>query len=163
MKVYVSTFHKYNNGSLRGDWIDIEGHDRESFLDACRELHSDEVDPELMFQSWEGVPNPLASESSLAEELWEFIELREDEREIVAAYWEECTGFVTPIQEALDAFIDKHDSQEEFAEWYCRECYSETLDKLPSWLVQSIDWQMVWNATLHYQFMEGNGFYFSRE
>ena len=163
MKVYVSTLHKYNSGSLRGGWIDLEGHDRESFLAACRELHPDEADPELMFQSWEGAPKPLASESCLADGLWEFIELREDEREIVSAYWAECTGFVTPIQEALDAYVGKYDSPEKFAEWHCREVYSEAFDNLPVWLDYAIDWENVWNCTLRHEFMEGNGFYFHRE
>lgn len=163
MKVYVSTYAKYNNGSLKGDWIDLEGHDRESFLAACRELHSDEVDPEFMFQSWEGVPRQLASESSLHEELWEFADLSEEEREIVSAYWEECAGFVTPIREALDAFVGKFDSPDEFAEEHCRECYSEAFENLPSWLEQSINWEWVWNGTLRYEFTEGNGFYFRRE
>lgn len=163
MKVYVSTCAKYNNGSLKGDWIDLEGHDRESFLEACRELHADETDPEFMFQSWEGIPKPLASESSLHEELWEFIELRDDEREIVTAFWEECTGFVTPIRDALDAFVGKFDSPEEFAEWHCLEVYSEVFENLPTWLEQSIDWESVWSGTLRYEFTEGNGFYFRME
>ena len=163
MKVYVSTYAKYNSGSLKGDWIDLEGHDRESFLAACRELHSDEGDSEFMFQDWEGIPKPLASERSLRDELWEFVELNDDEREIIAAHWEECTGFVTPIREALDAYVGKYDSPEEFAEWHCREVYSEVFEDLPTWLEQSIDWGSVWNGTLRYEFMEGNGLFFRRE
>lgn len=163
MKVYVSTFQKYNSGSLKGGWIDLEGHDRESFLAACRELHSDEKYPEFIFQDWEGVPKPLASESSLHDELWEFVALREEKREIVTAYWSECTGFVTPIHEALDAFVGKYDSPEAFAEWYCLECYYESLTNLPTWLRQAIDLESVWHGTLRHEFTEGNGFFFRRE
>lgn len=163
MKVYVSTYEKYNNGSLRGDWIDLDWHDRETFLAACCELHPDETAPEFMFQSWEGVPKVLASESSLQEELWEFIKLNEEQREIVSAYWEECAGFITPIREALDAYVGKYDSPEEFAEKYCYEHYSKAFQNLPSWLEYSVDWERVWNCTLRYEFTEGNGFYFSRE
>ena len=55
-RVYVGTYAKYNNGSIKGAWIDLEGLDENSFHDACLELHKDESDPELMFQDFEGFP-----------------------------------------------------------------------------------------------------------
>ncbi|HMP91047.1 MAG TPA: antirestriction protein ArdA, partial [Kiritimatiellia bacterium] len=55
-RVYVGTYAKYNDGSIAGEWIDLEGHDADSFRDACLELHKDEADPELMFQDFEGFP-----------------------------------------------------------------------------------------------------------
>jgi len=49
-KVYVGTYHKYNNGSIDGDWLDLsEYSNKQDFLEACAELHQDENDPELMF------------------------------------------------------------------------------------------------------------------
>jgi antirestriction protein len=61
--VYVGTFAKYNSGSIKGAWIKLEGHDAETFQAACLELHSDESDPELMFQDFEGFPRAFYSES----------------------------------------------------------------------------------------------------
>lgn len=48
-KIYVGTYSKYNNGSIDGKWITISDYNTyEEFVDACRELHSDESDPEFM-------------------------------------------------------------------------------------------------------------------
>lgn len=62
--VYVGTYHQYNCGSIFGKWFDLTDFDDEdAFYDACRTLHAGEEDPELMFQDWEGIPSPFASES----------------------------------------------------------------------------------------------------
>ena len=53
-RIYVSTYVKYNENSIFGKWLDLSDYsDSEEFYDACRELHSDEEDLELMFQDWE--------------------------------------------------------------------------------------------------------------
>ncbi len=52
--VYVGTWHKYNCGSIAGRWFDLTTFDDErDFFAACRALHQDEADPELMFQDYE--------------------------------------------------------------------------------------------------------------
>ena len=54
MKVYVGTFRKYNEGSIEGAWIDLDKFaNYEEFIAACRKLHADETDPELMIQDVE--------------------------------------------------------------------------------------------------------------
>ncbi len=61
--VYVGTWHKYNCGSIAGRWFDLTTFDDErDFFAACRALHQDETDPELMFQDYEGFPGNMASE-----------------------------------------------------------------------------------------------------
>ncbi|WP_252861681.1 antirestriction protein ArdA, partial [Shigella sonnei] len=61
--VYVGTWHKYNCGSIAGRWFDLTTFDDErDFFAACRALHQDEADPELMFQDYEGFPGNMASE-----------------------------------------------------------------------------------------------------
>ena len=53
-RVYVGTYNKYNNGSLFGKWLDLSDYsDKDEFMEACRELHKDEQDPEYMFQDIE--------------------------------------------------------------------------------------------------------------
>lgn len=70
--VYVGTWHKYNCGSIFGQWFDLTDFDDEDdFQEACRELHANEADPEFMFQDWEGIPSDFASESSVE---WAFID-----------------------------------------------------------------------------------------
>ena len=64
MRVYVGTYEKYNNGNLKGKFLPIElFEDSNSFYEACKNLHSDESDPELMFQDWEEIPEGLIGES----------------------------------------------------------------------------------------------------
>lgn len=79
MRVYVGTYAKYSNGSLAGAWLDLEDYaDTTEFLAACSELHTDEDDPEFMFQDWEGIPGTLITESSIAPEVWEVLEAMDD-------------------------------------------------------------------------------------
>ena len=57
-RVYVSTYGKYNDGNLKGAWLNLEDFSNaEAFYAACRKLHSDEHDPEIMFQDFEGFPS----------------------------------------------------------------------------------------------------------
>lgn len=72
-RVYVGTYNKYNNGSLFGKWLDLSDYSgKDEFLEACRELHEDEQDPELMFQDIENIPEALISESWLSDKFFEF-------------------------------------------------------------------------------------------
>lgn len=67
--VYVSTYKKYNNGSLDGEWVKLTDFaDYDEFMDYLRELHSDESCPEFMFQDFEGFPRELYSEYGMDEE-----------------------------------------------------------------------------------------------
>ena len=63
-RVYVGTYNKYNSGSLFGKWLDLSDYsDKDEFMEACRELHKDDQDPEFMFQDYENIPEALISES----------------------------------------------------------------------------------------------------
>lgn len=137
-RVYVGTYAKYNVGSLKGGWLDLEDYyDNEQFYEACAELHEDEEDPEFMFQDWEGVPSKFKSESSIEEGLWEYLDLYDDDKEIVEAYWDWVWDSAT-IEQARDAYQGKYRSEEEFAECYTEEIYGE----VPQHLV--VDWQATW-------------------
>ncbi|EJN4353388.1 antirestriction protein ArdA [Escherichia coli] len=62
--VYVGTWRKYNGGSIAGRWFDLTSFDDErGFFEACRELHQDEADPELMFQDYEAYARDLFLDS----------------------------------------------------------------------------------------------------
>lgn len=72
--VYCGTYHKYNNGSIAGAWMNLADYTtKKKFLAACRELHKDESDPELMFQDWEHIPTSMVSEGSVSDEIWHVI------------------------------------------------------------------------------------------
>lgn len=138
-KVYVGTYCKYNNGSIEGDWLDLEDYDdKEDFIKACLELHSDEDDPELMFQDWEEIPSRYITESSIDEDLWEWLKLSEDERAIVTTYFEEVDESASP-EHALEAYDGEHDSEEDWA----REFWDQTgmASELPKHAQNYIDYK----------------------
>ena len=73
-RVYVSTYKKYSEGSIKGQWLDLEDYDdRDDFLRACRELHADEDDPECMFQDFEGIPREFVGECYIKPEFWDYM------------------------------------------------------------------------------------------
>lgn len=72
-KVYVGTYHKYNEGSLFGKWMKLSDYEsKEDFLGACGRLHKNEADPEFMYQDYEELPEEFYRESSV-EDVWPFI------------------------------------------------------------------------------------------
>lgn len=73
--VYVGTYAKYNAGSLKGEWLDLEDYNcKDEFINACLELHADEDDPELMFQDHEDVPSFFITECSIDENFWDYMQ-----------------------------------------------------------------------------------------
>jgi len=89
MRVYVGTYAKYNDGNLFGKWLDLEDYtDLDEFYEACAGIHTDEEDPELMFQDWEGVPDGMVSECSIDPKCWDLIEAYDKfgEEEVSAYY-----------------------------------------------------------------------------
>lgn len=76
MKIYVGTYKKYNEGNLFGRWMDLEYYsNKEAFIKECKRLHSDESNPELMFQDYEGIHKSLINESYIDDEIYNYIEL----------------------------------------------------------------------------------------
>jgi len=72
--VYVSTYAKYNAGAPAGAWLNLDDYaDRDEFIEAARDLHANESDPEFMYQDWEGLPSALVSESTIEDEVWDYI------------------------------------------------------------------------------------------
>lgn len=127
-RLYVGTYAKYNAGNLAGSWLDLEDYaDKDEFLAACQELHADESDPELMFQDYEDIPESLYSESAISSQIWDWLELDEDERIIADIYADVCVKF--DIDKARDCFAGKADSLED----WCAEFLEETglLNQIP--------------------------------
>lgn len=72
--VYVGTYARYRSGSLFGKWFDLDEYDdKDEFIDACKEFHKAESDPELMFQGWEDIPNKFISEGHIKPEFWDYM------------------------------------------------------------------------------------------
>ena len=114
--VYVGTWHKYNCGSIAGRWFDLTTFDDErDFFAACRALHQDETDPELMFQDYEGFPGNMASECHIN---WAWVEgfrqARDEGCEEAYRLWVDDTG-ETDFDSFRDAWWGEADSEEAFA------------------------------------------------
>ena len=125
-RIYVGTYAKYNEGSLRGKWIDLsECYDQDEFMEVCHELHQDEEEPELMFQDWGNIPDSLIDESNLEENFFELRDeldrLNDTEKE---AFWTWVEGNnIKLTQDAYDLvksfqsdYIGSYASREDFAE-----------------------------------------------
>ena len=137
-KIYVGTYAKYNSGSIFGEWIDAGDYsDKEDFIEACKELHKDEPDPELMFQDYEGFPSVFYGESDIDSRLWDWLALDESNREIVEVWLSEnsiCNS--EDLQSIIDSYTGQYDSWEDYAEQITNECHS-----IPEHLENYIDWE----------------------
>ena len=153
--VYVGTYEKYNNGSIKGAWVDLTlFSDHDAFIDHCKELHKDEEDPELMYQDFENFPKEYYSESSIDPDLWEFINLDDDDRAMFEAYKE--AGLDGSIDDARDAYSGQFDSDIDFTMELLESCGDIPKD-LPSYI--SIDWEST-ARNIMFDYSEANGYYF---
>lgn len=149
-RLYVGTYAKYNDGVLFGKWFDLSDYSsKEEFLAACYELHEDEADPELMFQDFEGFPKSFYHESSVPDELWDWLALDESDREILALYKYAVNEDGT-IEDARDSFAGTAESEAAFAENMAEEL-GEIPKDFPAWI--QIDWQGSWNGGLRFDYI----------
>lgn len=137
-RIYVGTYAKYSSGSIAGKWLDLDDYtDKESFLEACKELHKDEQDPEFMFQDYEGFPKAYYSESYIPDGLFDWLELDDDDRELLAVY-QEGIDDSGDVEQAREAFMGRGYNSE--ADW-AAEWLEETggLEDVPDRLKNYID------------------------
>ena len=151
-RVYVGTYAKYNSGSIAGQWLDLAefAGDKDGFMDRCREIHADESDPEFMFQDFEGFPRAFYGESGLADGLWEWLELDEEDRELLAVYHEATGNDDGTIDDAREAFAGRFDSEADFCEDLAEQTGALPKD-FPTWI--SIDWQATWESSLRHEYV----------
>ena len=133
-QIYVGTYAKYNNGSLFGKWLELSDYsDLEEFIEACKELHNDEEDPELMFQDWEEIPEGLINESWLSENFFSLRDatetLKDDQQEAFLVWCNNGSYNVTSedannlLSNFKDAYCGKYASEEDYAYEYVENCY----------------------------------------
>lgn len=133
-KVYVSTYKKYNEGSLSGGWINISDYsDKEGFYEACRELHKDEEDAEFMFQDYENIPENLISESWISGNFFTLRDAVEDlgdtEQEAFFVWCNYKSRDLSEddaddlVRDFQDEYQGQYDDEEDFAYQIVGECY----------------------------------------
>ena len=132
--IYVGTYSKYNNGSLFGKWMSLSKYsDIGEFHKACKELHKDEEDPELMFQDWENIPDALIGECWLSEKFFplrDSIKMLNKEQQKAFFIWfnnesrdisKEDTDILVSIFQ--DGYCGKYDNEEDYAMQYVEDCH----------------------------------------
>lgn len=116
-RIYVSSYAKYNAGSLAGAWLDLSDYaDKDDFIAAAEALVK-EPDPELMFSDWESIPDGMVGESWINPEVWEWVALDDNERKIVKLYRDNVDSFGS-IDDALEAYSGEYEREIDWAYEY---------------------------------------------
>lgn len=148
-RVYVGTYHKYASGDLFGAWLDLDNYaGADEFLNACRELHKDEKDPEFMLQDYENMPAELYHESASVEQIASMIDyaaLDDYDKEMIDAWLDirSAEGSISDMLEAAqDAFFCKVDDTSSTA-WraVAEYCADEKLIEIPEHLWNYFDFE----------------------
>jgi len=164
IKIYVGTYHKYNNASIEGAWIDLTDLDKQEFYQECRKLHQDETDPEFMFQEWQcdDIFDGMISEHGIDEDFWELKETLENTQidlDALTAY-KNIFGDID-IRDFEDKFfchIDEYNTERAFGEYMLEEMGE--LDQIPEHLRYYIDAEAYGRDLLINDFSEFDGFVF---
>ncbi len=146
-RVYVGTYSKYNEGSIFGKWLDLSDYsDKEEFYDACRELHGDEDDPELMFQDYENIPSGLVGESWISDNIFAVIEavsdLNDSEQEAFYIWLNDGSHDIDTddIDSLIESFRDDYQGEHKDEEDYAYEIV-ETCCDLPEFAKSYFDYE----------------------
>ena len=125
ISLYVGTYGKYNSGSIAGQWVNLMDYPTlTEFLEHCAEIHSDETDPEFMFQDAENVPDSMYSECS-AEAIYKVIEfISENNISDVDALFSYIgnVGVDYGLESFDEAFCGAYDSELDYAYEIADEC-----------------------------------------
>ncbi|UTX46661.1 antirestriction protein ArdA [Chryseobacterium sp. MA9] len=162
--IYVGTYAKYNNGSLYGKWLNLSDYsDYDELLTAMYKLHSDESDPEFMFQDYEHCELfeklGLISECHLSSEIYEIAQQINDsghDLEVFEAYID-CVGkmdFQSIYDGIINYYMGEFSDDETFTQYILEESIPESL---PNYIY--IDWEST-ARNLMYDYFESDGYYF---
>jgi antirestriction protein len=160
--IYCGTYAKYNNGSLYGKWLNLADYsDYDSLLTAMYELHSDEADPEFMFQDYECPileKLGLLSECHISKDICDVLEQINYSGHDVEVYEAclDCLGnidFQSLYEYVNNFYYGEFESDEDFVQWL----YEDDTFNIPNWVV--IDWSATARSIM-FDYFESNGHYF---
>lgn len=149
-RVYVASLTDYNAGILHGCWVDFTGdaHMEVAAMLAASPTAKREGQPaeEYAIHDHEGFPKGLVQEFSDLDALADWAEFMEetDNPDLIQAAMD-CTGYgwadLDEIKSAIeDDFFGSFDDLESWAMEQYEEAYG-SIDKLPSMIRYSIDWE----------------------
>ena len=112
--IYCGTYGKYSGEKgICGLWIDLSSFNSyDDFIEFCQAIHADEEDPELMAQDYEGFPRQWYNEGFMSE----------DDFDNILEYSDMCDKHGS---DAVDDYMEFHDTLDDFEEAYCGEWDSE--------------------------------------
>lgn len=166
-KIYVGTYKKYNEGSIKGAWLSLD--DCESindFYTKCEKLHSDENDCEFMFQDYENIPKNLIGESWIDERIFDIINLNleDEEQEAFIEFMDNQNFYWEDINEAFNEYeqcsMGRYDELQDFTDELLDrdiECYIDTNNPLMYYL----DYDKYYHTMKHDYFITSGGFVFA--
>ena len=128
----------------------------ESWYDLSDFSSYDEIEELGEITGTNGIPDCVDIEDDW-DSIQEYLKLADEEQAIRLAYAEANSVF--NWEEAQEAYVGSYADGAEFAESLCQEIGYIAKD-LPSWIVNHIDWQEVWDCELHYDYFEQDGMYF---
>ncbi|MEN8882703.1 MAG: antirestriction protein ArdA [Flavobacteriaceae bacterium] len=113
-KIYVADLEAYNNGVLKGEWLDLDDYsDADELMDAIEEVVGEN---EYAIHDVEGIPSSMYSEymgREDFEELYEMIELAKDNDLPIDVVIDVVSQYDENI---VDSYNGRYDSMREFAE-----------------------------------------------
>lgn len=139
----IATHGASTTAALYGQWIDLTGFsDFDEFYNYCCALHTDEQDPELMFQDYENFPEAYYDECLSRNEfnkIQEYTEMCDSHKKeavdaYISLYGDDC------LQDFDERYQGEWDSEEAFGEYLFDECYCDSLRCLPSNIRGYIDY-----------------------
>ena len=158
--VYVGTYHKYNCGRLDGAWVDLESfNDEDELMEFLYRLHADEAEPEFMVQDYMNFPRRFYSEAMNEHdfaELYEWLNLDEEEREMCAEYWEEIDKSAS-VERIKDILVYSGNSNDYFDELAEEEL---SMYNVPDFLKYCFDYEK-WREMCAYDYSVTRNFVFT--
>jgi antirestriction protein len=167
IKIYVGTYRKYNNGSLFGQWIDLNDFsDFEELKNEMFKLHKDEEDPEFMFQDYEcseAIKDlGLVSESYLSSDIYNVIEAIENcsyDEEVIESFINSIGTYDTIdeiIEKVEESYSGEYSNDIEFVQELL-ESNGDIPESLPNYI--HIDWEST-ARDIMYDYSADNNHYF---
>jgi len=175
MKIYVSTYNNYNNGSLQGAWIDLtKFNSKEQFYEYLKKNQEElfgkqwNDDPEYMFQDYEGFPEKLYDEGGIYDGFWELVYAKKDETDedfeaICDFIQEHGDNFKLPnyeydLSRAIDTAKEQHRGKWDKLQDYTDQQFDELyLHDVPDSITYYIDYDKYYHTAKHDYWMSDNG------
>lgn len=140
VNIYVGTYHKYNNASIDGEWLNLcNFDDYGQLLEKVKEIHADEYDPELMVQDCEYLPDSLYCETWYSDTVKKWLDY--------ASFVKENPDKQKAFKVYFDCFVTSTDNRsiseliEDFEERFCGD-YSESLTPLEDYLYENFSFEI---------------------